>query len=190
MELQIFAIARLGTSPLFILYIMLRPFNLQAWINENRHLLQPPVGNKQLCVESGDFIVMIVGGPNGRKDYHWEEGEELFYQLQGDMQVKIINEKGEPETIDIREGEMFLLPARVPHSPQRPANTIGLVIERVRQEGETDKLMWFCENCHEKLHEAGFPLKDIGTQIKAAIQAYSADVTLRTCSHCGTVMHM
>lgn len=166
------------------------PFNLQKWINENRHLLQPPVGNKQLHVESGDFIVMIVGGPNGRKDYHWEEGEELFYQIEGDMQVKIIDEDGQPRTIDIREGEMFLLPARVPHSPQRPAGTVGLVIERRRHEGEIDKLLWFCENCGKPLHEAGFALKDIGTQIKEAIGDYKSNLEARTCKHCGTVMEM
>jgi 3-hydroxyanthranilate 3,4-dioxygenase len=169
---------------------MLRPFHLQNWINEHRHLLQPPVGNKQIFVESGDFIVMIVGGPNGRKDYHWEDGEELFYQLEGDMQVKIINENGQPETIDIREGEMFLLPPRVPHSPQRPAGTIGIVVERIRREGEVDKLMWFCENCHEKIYEAGFPLKDIGTQIKAAIADFAGNEAHRTCKHCGTVMEL
>ena len=167
-----------------------KPFNLQNWINENRHLLQPPVGNKQIYVENDDFIVMVVGGPNGRKDYHWEEGEELFYQLEGDIQVKIINEDGRPETIDIREGEMFLLPPRIPHSPQRPANTVGLVLERHRNPGEIDKLLWFCDSCGEKLHEAGFPLKDIGTQIKAAIEAYKADSTARTCTHCGAVMEL
>jgi len=165
-----------------------KPFNLQKWIDENRHLLQPPVGNKQLYVGNQDFIVMIVGGPNGRKDYHWEEGEEWFYQLKGDIQVKIINEEGKPETIDIREGEMFLLPARVPHSPQRPADTIGLVMERTRRPGEVDKLMWFCENCGEKLHEASFPLTDIGTQIKAAIEAFKNDLQARTCKKCGAVM--
>ncbi|MBU6342895.1 MAG: 3-hydroxyanthranilate 3,4-dioxygenase [Bacteroidetes bacterium] len=165
-----------------------KPFNLQAWIDENRHLLKPPVGNKQIYLDNADFIVMIVGGPNGRKDYHWEDGEELFYQLEGDIQVKIINEDGQPETIDIREGEMFLLPARVPHSPQRPAGTVGLVLERPRNPGEIDKLMWFCENCGNKLHEAGFPLKDIGTQIKEAIGNFMADASLRTCGKCGTVM--
>lgn len=167
-----------------------KPFNLQAWIDENRHLLKPPVGNKQIYLDNADFIVMIVGGPNGRKDYHWEDGEELFYQLEGDIQVKIINEDGQPETIDIREGEMFLLPARVPHSPQRPAGTVGLVLERPRNPGEIDKLMWFCENCGNKLHEAGFPLKDIGTQIKEAIGNFMADASLRTCGKCGTVMEM
>jgi 3-hydroxyanthranilate 3,4-dioxygenase len=169
---------------------MLRPFNLQNWIEENRHLLQPPVGNKQIYVKNSDFIVMVVGGPNGRKDYHWEEGEELFYQLEGDIQVKIIHENGEPETIDIRAGEMFLLPPRTPHSPQRPAGSIGLVLERHRHEGEVDKLMWFCENCNHKIYEAGFALKDIGTQIKTAIAEYSADEAKRTCKHCGTIMHL
>lgn len=165
-----------------------KPFNLKAWIDENRHLLKPPVGNKQIYIDNEDFIVMIVGGPNGRKDYHWEEGEELFYQIEGDMQVKIINEEGKPETIDIREGEMFLLPPRVPHSPQRPAGTVGLVLERKRNTGEIDKLMWFCDHCGNKLHEAGFPLTDIGTQIKEAIASFMADEKARTCGHCGTVM--
>lgn len=167
-----------------------KPFNLQKWIDENRHLLKPPVGNKQVYVENEDFIVMIVGGPNGRKDYHWEEGEELFYQLEGDVQVKIIHDDGTPETIDIREGEMFLLPARVPHSPQRPANTVGLVLERRRRPGEVDKLMWFCEGCNAKVHEAGFALKDIGTQIKAAIEAFAADEAARTCKQCGAVLQL
>ncbi len=165
-----------------------KPFNLQKWIDENRHLLKPPVANKQIYLENQDFIVMVVGGPNGRKDYHWEDGEELFYQLEGDMQVKIINADGQPETIDIREGEMFLLPPRVPHSPQRPAGTVGIVIERTRHEGEIDKLMWFCEQCNAPLYEAGFPLKDIGTQIKAAIEEFFSDEAKRTCKKCGHIM--
>jgi 3-hydroxyanthranilate 3,4-dioxygenase len=165
-----------------------KPFNLQNWIEQHRDLLKPPVGNKQIYLDNDDFIVMVVGGPNGRKDYHWEEGEELFYQLEGDVQVKIIDENGERRTIDIREGEMFLLPPRTPHSPQRPAGTVGLVLERHRRPGEIDKLMWFCESCGEKLHEAGFPLQDIGSQIKHAIAAFMADEKLRTCKQCGTVM--
>lgn len=169
---------------------MTKPFNLTQWIEENRDLLKPPVGNKQIFVQNDDFIVMVVGGPNGRKDYHWEEGEELFYQLKGDISVKIINQEGKPETIYIKEGEMFLLPARVPHSPQRPADTVGLVIERYRKDGEIDKLMWFCENCDTKIHEAGFPLQDIGTQIKAAIEAFKSNEAARTCKNCGTIMHL
>ena len=167
---------------------MAKPFNLMGWVAENRHLLRPPVGNKQVYLGNDEYIVMVVGGPNGRKDYHWEDGEELFYQLEGDISVKIINEDGSPETIHIREGEMFLLPPRVPHSPQRPADTIGLVIERYRRPGEMDKLMWFCDRCNHQLHEASFALEDIGVQIKAAIQEFMGNESLRTCDQCGTVM--
>ncbi len=167
-----------------------KPFNLTAWIEENRHLLKPPVANKQVYLENDDFIVMVVGGPNGRKDYHWEEGEELFYQLEGDIQVKIINTDGQPETINIRQGDMFLLPPRTPHSPQRPANSVGLVLERHRRPGEIDKLLWFCENCNAPLHEASFALQDIGSQIKEAIGEFTANEAARTCQKCGTIMQM
>ncbi len=165
-----------------------KPFNLNQWIDEHRPLLKPPVGNQQVYLENEDFIVMIVGGPNGRKDYHFEDGEELFYQIEGDITLKIINEKGQPEDISIREGEMFLLPPLIPHSPQRPANTIGLVIERYRKPGEVDKLMWFCENCQHKLHEAIFEMKDIVNQLPPVIQNFMESDTLRTCDNCGTVM--
>ncbi len=165
-----------------------KPFNLQGWVDEHRHLLKPPVGNKQVYFENEDYIVMVVGGPNGRKDYHWEDGEELFYQLEGDIQLGIINENGERETIDIKEGEMFLLPPRIPHSPQRPANTIGLVIERYRKEGETDKLMWFCESCNHKLHEATFEMKDIVNQLPVVMNHFMDSEELRTCDNCGDVM--
>ena len=169
---------------------MTKPFHLQKWIAENRHLLVPPVGNRQIYLDNSDFIVMVVAGPNGRKDYHFEEGEELFYQLEGDVIVRIIHPDGRPEDIVVHEGEMFLLPPRVPHSPQRPAGTVGLVIERHRHPGEVDKLLWFCENCHKPLHEAGFELKDIGSQIRSAIEAYRSDEPARTCLHCGTVMEV
>lgn len=165
-----------------------KPFNLMKWVDEHRHLLKPPVANKQVYVESEDFVVMIVGGPNGRKDYHWEEGEELFYQLEGDIVVKIIHEDGQKEDIHIREGEMFLLPARVPHSPQRPANTLGLVIERVRKEGELDKLLWFCEKCGNTLHEASFEMRDIVKQLPPAMNSFMENELLRTCAKCGDVM--
>nr|MBS0037482.1 3-hydroxyanthranilate 3,4-dioxygenase [Saprospiraceae bacterium] len=167
---------------------MLPPINFQKWIDENRHLLKPPVGNKQVYLENDDFIVMVVGGPNGRKDYHWEDGEELFYQLEGDISVKIIDENGENKEIEIKEGEMFLLPARIPHSPQRPANTIGLVIERYRRPNEIDKLMWFCENCGNKLHEDTFEMKDIVNQLPPVIHNFMNSEELRTCDNCGAVM--
>jgi 3-hydroxyanthranilate 3,4-dioxygenase len=164
------------------------PFNLVHWIDEHRHLLKPPVGNQQIFTDNPDFIVMIVGGPNGRKDYHWEEGEELFYQIEGDIIVKIIHEDGTPEDIHIREGEMFLLPPRIPHSPQRPENTVGMVIERYRKENEQDKLLWFCENCNNKLFEASFEMKDIVAELPVLMNDFMDSESLRTCDTCGTTM--
>ncbi len=124
---------------------ILPPLNLKAWIDEHRHLLKPPVGNKMVWHDS-ELLVMVVGGPNQRKDFHVEDGEEFFYQIEGDIVVRVM-EDGKTRDIPIREGEIFLLPPGIPHSPQRPANTIGLVIERQRQEGERDHLRWYCEAC-------------------------------------------
>ena len=166
---------------------MLPPINLQGWINENRHLLKPPVGNKCIYTEAGDFIVMIVGGPNTRNDYHYNESEELFYQIEGDITVKII-EDGKPRDIHVREGEMFLLPAKIPHSPQRTAGSIGLVIEKVRDEEDTDGMMWFCKNCGEKLHDEYFHLEDIVAQLPPVIKRFNDSLEARTCSSCGSVM--
>lgn len=166
---------------------MLPPINLQGWIDENRHLLKPPVGNKCIYTEAGDFIVMIVGGPNTRNDYHYNESEELFYQIEGDITVKII-EDGKPRDIHVREGEMFLLPAKIPHSPQRTAGSIGLVIEKVRDEEDTDGMMWFCKNCGEKLHDEYFHLEDIVAQLPPVIKRFNDSLEARTCSSCGSVM--
>lgn len=165
-----------------------KPFNLMKWVDENRELFRPPVGNQQVYKISDDFIVMVVGGPNGRKDYHWEEGEELFYQLEGDIEVGVIHEDGTREDVVIKEGEMFLLPARMPHSPRRPANTIGLVVERTRREGEIDKLMWFCESCNCLLHEATFVLKNIVSELPVLMNEFMDSESLRTCDNCSTVM--
>ena len=164
-----------------------RAFNIKKWIDENRHLLKPPVGNQQVYKGNDDFIVMVVGGPNNRKDYHWEEGEEFFYQLEGNIVVKII-EDGKPVDIHINEGEIFLLPPRVPHSPQRPANSVGIVIERYRKEGEKDGFLWYCESCNHKLYEEYFALTDIVTQLPKVMQTFYDSEDLRTCKNCGTVM--
>ncbi len=130
---------------------------------------------------------MVVGGPNSRKDYHWEEGEEFFYQLEGDITVKV-QENGNAVEVPIREGEIFMLPARVPHNPIRGENTVGLVIERQRREGEKDGLMWFCENCNEKLYEEYFVLTNIMTQFQEVFERFYGDEKNRTCNDCGTVM--
>jgi len=163
-----------------------RPFNFKQWIDEHRHLLKPPVGN-QCVYDQGDFIVMVVGGPNSRKDYHWDEGEEFFYQLEGDITVKI-QEDGNAVDVPIREGEMFLLPPRISHNPIRGASTIGLVIERKRRDGELDGLLWFCENCNSKLYEEYFELVDITTQFQGVFASFYGSEELRTCKNCGVVM--
>jgi 3-hydroxyanthranilate 3,4-dioxygenase len=164
----------------------LAAFNLKAWVDEHRHLLKPPVGNKMVWQDT-EFLVMIVGGPNARKDYHVEDGEELFYQIEGDITVRIL-EAGKPRDILIREGDIFLLPAGIPHSPQRPAGTIGMVVERMRKPEERDHLRWFCEKCGEVLHDASFHCTDLGTELKPIIENFFADEAKRTCKTCGTVM--
>ncbi len=164
-----------------------KPFNFNKWIDDNRHLLKPPVGNQQVYKGNDDFIVMVVGGPNARKDYHYEEGEEFFYQVEGDIVLKII-EDGEPKDVEIKEGEIFLLPPKVPHSPQRPANTVGLVMERYRKKGEKDGFLWFCENCGNKLHEEYVELTDIVNQLPPIMERFWNDDKKRTCTVCGTYM--
>jgi 3-hydroxyanthranilate 3,4-dioxygenase len=163
-----------------------RPFNFKKWIEEHRHLLKPPVGNK-LVFEDAEFIIQVVGGPNSRKDFHFDEGEEFFYQLEGDILVKI-QEDDRCVDVPIKEGEIFLLPPRVPHNPIRGENTVGLVIERKRRNGELDGLMWFCENCNGKLYEEYFELTDITTQFQGVFKRFYASFDLRTCDNCGTVM--
>lgn len=166
-----------------------RPFNFKQWIDENRHLLKPPVGNRQIYFDNEDYIVMVVGGPNARKDYHYNEGEEFFYQLEGDMTLKII-EDGKPVDIPIREGEIFLLPGKVPHSPQRPAGTVGLVIERYRKPEEDDGFLWFCEKCGNKLYEEYFKMTDIVQQLPVVMKNFYENEGHRTCKSCGHTMEM
>jgi len=164
------------------------PFNLSKWIEENRDLLKPPVGNKNLYVEAGDFIVMIVGGPNARKDYHFNETEELFYQLEGDILVTV-QVKGEKIEVPVKQGDMFLLPAKTPHNPVRSANSIGLVIERVRKGTDMkDGLLWFCDNCNNKLHETYFSQENIETDFQSRFKEFYNSEEKRTCSKCNSVM--
>lgn len=166
---------------------LLPPINFRRWIEEHRHLLKPPVGNAVMYKDNADFIIMVVGGPNSRKDYHYDEGEEFFYQIEGDITLKVI-ENGKPRDIVIREGEFFLLPPRVPHSPQRPPNTVGLVIERKRRPDELDGFMWFCEQCGNKLYEEFLHVSDIVEQLPRVFERFYGSLELRTCKQCGAVM--
>ncbi len=164
------------------------PFNFNQWIEDNKDKLTPPVANKNMYPLGKDFIVMVVGGPNARKDYHFNETEELFYQVKGAIEVTI-QQDGKAVKVPIKEGEMFLLPANVPHSPNRPANTIGLVIERVRKGTNfKDGLMWFCDECNHKLYEERFTLNDIEKDFLDVFKRYYNAKENRTCDNCGHVM--
>ena len=165
---------------------MLPPINFKNWIDKNRHLLKPPVGN-QVVYEDTELIIMVVGGPNTRKDYHIDEGEEFFYQLEGRMVLRIIENK-KTKDININEGEIFLLPPKVPHSPQRFENTVGLVIERKRRKGELDAFQWYCDKCHTLLYEYFFPLTNIVTQLPPIFDGFWKDDDARTCQCCSAYL--
>jgi 3-hydroxyanthranilate 3,4-dioxygenase len=162
----------------------LSTLNFKRWIDEHRSLLKPPVGNQQIW-EDREFMVTVVGGPNARTDYHINEGEEFFYQLEGDMVLKVI-EDGQHRDLPIREGEILLLPGNVPHSPQRPAGTVGLVIERKRLPHENDGFVWFCAKCGEKLYEEFLHVTNIVTQLKPVFDGFFGDPKKHTCRKCGT----
>ena len=164
----------------------LRAFNFRRWIDENRQALQPPVGNKRVFHDS-EFIIMVVGGPNTRRDYHVDPAEEFFYQLRGDMLLKTIQD-GRVVDVPIRAGEILLLPPRVPHSPQRGADTVGLVVERERRAGELDGFQWYCESCGALLYEEFIALRDIEKDLPALFERFYAHPGRRNCASCGTLM--
>ncbi|MGR7003267.1 3-hydroxyanthranilate 3,4-dioxygenase [Yinghuangia aomiensis] len=160
------------------------PFNFGAWIDEHRDLLRPPVGNIQVWHEA-DLMVTVVGGPNQRTDFHDDPIEEFFYQLKGDMVLRVMEEEGRPPVdVPIREGDVFLLPPHVRHSPQRPEpGSVGLVVEFARSAGLVDAFEWYCVACHRLVHRAEIRLRSIVTDLPPVFEAfYGGD---RTCGHCG-----
>lgn len=164
------------------------PFNLRRWIDRHRDLLKPPVGNKLLFQDSG-FIVMAVGGPNSRKDFHHDPSEEFFLQLEGDMLLKTVQD-GRVNDVQIREGEVFLLPPEIPHSPQRPAGSVGIVVERRRTPGELDGFSWYCESCGDLLYLERVAVQNIETQLPEIFSRFFSSIQHRTCGSCGTVMQV
>ncbi|KAF9779854.1 3-hydroxyanthranilic acid dioxygenase [Thelephora terrestris] len=176
---------------------LLPPINIPKWLEENHHLLRPPVGN-QIIYDGKDFTVMLVGGPNERNDYHINETEEWFYQWKGDMLLKVVD-GNEFRDIPIPEGSLFLLPGatihsslgKTPHCPVRFPNTVGIVVERVRPQGSEDRLRWYCRNpVHAEptiIREDAFHVENLGLQLKPFIGAWMADEKLRKCGECGTI---
>lgn len=162
------------------------PFNFQKWIDDHKAALQPPVGNAQIW-QDADFLVTVVGGPNQRTDYHDDPMEEFFYQLKGDMVLRIWDNG--PKDIPIREGEIFLLPAHVPHSPQRPVvGSVGLVIERQRPVGKLDAFQWYCGQCQAIVHRFEVQLQSIVADLPPLFEKFYASEDLRRCKACG-VLH-
>jgi 3-hydroxyanthranilate 3,4-dioxygenase len=165
----------------------LSPLNLRQWIDAHRAELRPPVCNKQVF-EQGEFIIMVVGGPNARQDYHDDPGDEFFHQLEGDMLLRTVQD-GRRVDVPIREGEVLLLPAHVPHSPQRYAGTVGLVVERKRRPGEVDGFLWFCERCGHRLYSEYLQVTDIEAQLPPVFERFWSDPAHTACRQCGSVMH-
>jgi 3-hydroxyanthranilate 3,4-dioxygenase len=162
------------------------PLNFAKWIEEHQHLLRPPVGNAQIW-SNADFIVTVVGGPNQRTDYHVDPLEEFFYQIKGDMVLRLWID-GSPRDVPIREGEIFLLPPNVPHSPQRLVEgSVGLVIERQRPDGLLDAFQWYCDCCGGIVHKAEVQLSSIVKDLPPIFQSFYDNVEKRTCPSCGTV---
>ncbi|QDQ96067.1 3-hydroxyanthranilate 3,4-dioxygenase [Tomitella fengzijianii] len=160
--------------------------DFQGWIKDHEHLLKPPVNNQMMALGS-DFIVQVVGGPNERYDYHFEPYEEWFYQIRGDIHVNVMTDDG-PHRVDIREGETWLMPAWIPHSPQRPdPESIGLVIERVRAEGTLEKFQWYCEQCHAKVHEVELQVRSLVDDMPPVFENFHNDIDARTCPQCGAL---
>ena len=164
----------------------LMSFGLWKWIGENRQAFEPPVGNKVIW-EDSQFTAMIIRGPNARRDFHIDPSDEIFYMLRGDMVLEYVGEDGRRRDQIIREGEMMLMPALTPHSPHRPADTWGLVVEVKRSPEQTESLVWYCERCDARIHEVTMHVADIEGELKAAIDGFDGSVELRTCRACGYV---
>jgi 3-hydroxyanthranilate 3,4-dioxygenase len=157
------------------------------WVAEHEHLLKPPVNNRQMWEPMGDFIVQVVGGPNQRTDFHVDPYEEWFYQVRGSMHVNLMTAEG-AQRIDIHEGGMWMLPRDIPHSPQRPdADSIGIVIERIREEGTEEEFCWFCPKCAQRLHTVRLQVRDIVADLPPVFEAFYSDQDARTCDNCDAV---
>jgi 3-hydroxyanthranilate 3,4-dioxygenase len=164
--------------------VALAAFNFARWIDEHAHLLKPPVGNQMVFREAEDLIVMVIGGPNARTDYHDDPYEEFFYQLRGDMVLRVL-ENGRPREVLIREGEILLVPGHCRHSPQRPAGTVGLVVEKVRPRGVNDGFEWYCPKCWGLVHRVDVNVQNIVADLPPLFEAFYKGE--RKCPQCGAV---
>ena len=163
-----------------------KPFSFPGWIEDHRHLLRPPVGNKLVFEEAG-MTVMVVGGPNQRVDFHDDPVEEFFFQIEGDMILKIA-EEGRIYDVPIREGEVFLLPPHVRHSPQRPEpGSVGLVVESPRVGDMRDGFEWYCFDCGSLVHRVEVLVSNLAADLPPLFDAFYSDESARACGKCGAL---
>ncbi|MHA7841506.1 MAG: 3-hydroxyanthranilate 3,4-dioxygenase [Gammaproteobacteria bacterium] len=162
------------------------PIHLINWIETHRHHLRPPVCNKVIW-EDEQLFVMVVGSPNKRKDFHVNGDSEFFYQLEGQLLLHTLIE-GRRQIITVNAGEIYLLPANVPHCPVRPAGGVGMVIEHQRKPGQKDGFQWYCEQCNYLLYEEWLVVSDIEAQLSALMERFLASEVHRTCVQCGSVL--
>jgi 3-hydroxyanthranilate 3,4-dioxygenase len=152
-------------------------YNCPEWIEKNRCDFMPPVCNKTMF--SDQLKVFYIGGPNCRKDFHLECGEEVFYQIEGGMILKVV-EQGKHRDIEIKQGEIFLLPGKIEHSPQRSEGTVGNVIEREREKDEMDCLRYFIDGTTDVLYERWFHLKDVVKDLPPIIKEFNESEEAKT----------
>lgn len=163
----------------------LKGFNLQQWIDENRGNW----GQRRVIWQDSDFIAFVTRGPNKRKDYHINPGDEIFYQLEGELNLHYLQDDKHDVAV-LRAGDLFLLPAKVPHSPRRQDGSWTFVIERRRSPEETDRFIWPCEKCGNNLYEAKVRFDDPGGAVNEATNALKSDSSLATCKKCGQVLEV
>jgi 3-hydroxyanthranilate 3,4-dioxygenase len=165
----------------------LSPVDIKAWIEENRQFFDPPYKTSRIVAHDKDFFVMVLHGPNARLDFHRETGEEFFQQIYGEIELHLKPESGRRQVVKIREGEIFLCPAGLAHSPRRGPGTWGLVIERKRKPDEPDEFLWFCENCDEQVHSQSVSQENVAAQVRRLYETFNANPAIRSCRKCGYV---
>ena len=162
------------------------PKQLVQWSEDNLAQLKPPVANASVFAD-GNYIINVVGGPNYRSDFHDNPFEEIFYQIQGNAHL-IIWDRGQFERIDLKAGDVFLLPAHIKHSPQRHEKGLCFLIELPRPKGFLDKLSWYCASCANSVFETSGQLTNLVEDLPIMYrQFYDLDDAARTCTSCGTV---
>ena len=163
----------------------LKGFSLQRWIDENRG----DWGQRRVIWQDSDFIAFVTRGPNRRKDFHINPGDEIFYQLEGELNLHYLN-GGKPDLAVLKAGDLFLMPGGVPHSPRRADGSWTFVVERKRSQAEIDRFIWPCEKCGSKLYETAVRFDDPGDAVRKATDSLKSDPTLATCKQCGEILDL